>query len=253
MGDTGPAGLRPLNRGDRVTDTAEGARVRAFRELIALWLVTLLLIRGVVELQAGAGLPDWILAAVPLLFIYAPVVLCRWRAVDSWSYHLSIPAFSDRPAWSAVLRTNLRLLLWIGPGFLVGYHVYQTQVFGFSPGHGWPPETLTLIAYQLFFVAIPEEFFYRGYFQTRLNEVMPRKFLLFGVPMGWGSVWASLFFAFGHTLVLFQWWHFATFFPGMVFAWLREKTGGVMAGAVFHAICNIAVIHLDTHYGIISG
>jgi hypothetical protein len=236
-----------------MTDTSEGAKGRAFRELVLLWLGTLLLIRLVVEVQSGSGLPDWVLAAVPLLFIYVPVLLCRYRDVDSWSYHLSIPAFSDTQAWKTVALTNLRLLVVVGPAFVVGYHLYQTQVFGFSPGHGWPVDPLTLVAYQLFFVAVPEEFFYRGYFQTRLNEVMPRKFLVFGVPMGWGSVWASLFFAFGHTLVLFQWWHFATFFPGMVFAWLREKTGGVMAGSVFHAVCNVAVVHLDTHYGIISG
>ncbi|MEC8193347.1 MAG: type II CAAX endopeptidase family protein [Myxococcota bacterium] len=228
-------------------------RSRIFRELIALWLGTLLLIRAVVELQAGAGAPDWVLAAVPLLFIYAPVALCRWRSVDSWSYQLSIPAFSDAAAWRAVLSSNVRLLVWIGPAFALGYHLYQTQIFGFEPGHGWPADPLTIVAYQLFFVAIPEEFFYRGYFQTRLNECFERRASIFGVRMGWGSVWASLFFAFGHTLVLFQWWHFATFFPGMVFAWLREKTGGVMAGSVFHAVCNIAVIHLDTHYGIISG
>ena len=233
-------------------DASPQARKTVFRELVLLWLLTLIAIRVVVELQAGAGLPEWTLALVPLLFIYVPVGLCRIRDVDSWSYRLSIPAFRDVQAWRTIVDVNARLLLVVGPLFLLGYHLYQTTLFDHQPGQGWPKEALTLVAYQLFFVAIPEEFFYRGYFQTRLNEVFERKFLIGGVPMGWGSVWASLFFAFGHTIVLFQWWHFATFFPGMVFAWLREKTGGVMAGAVFHAICNIAVIHLDTHYGIIS-
>ena len=241
-----------MTEAPRGPEPTAASRASVFRELTALWLVTLLLIRAVVEVQAAAGIPEWVLAAVPLLFIYAPVLLCRWRAVDSWSYQLSIPAFSDRAAWRAVLMTNLRLLVWISPVFGLGYHLYQTHVFGLEPGHGWPVDPLTIVAYQLFFVAIPEEFFYRGYFQTRLNECFARSWNVFGVRMGWGSVWASLFFAFGHTLVLFQWWHFATFFPGMVFAWLRERTGGVMAGAVFHAICNIAVIHLDTHYGIIA-
>jgi uncharacterized protein len=253
MGDLGLGGLRPIGRGNRVEDNSQRAKKTAFREIVLLWLGTLLAIRIVVEVQAGAQLPDWTLALVPLLFIYVPVLLCRVRGVDSWSYRLSIPAFRDGQAWRVVLVSNVRLLLIVGPLFLLGYHLYQTTLFDFTPGHGWPDDALTLVGYQLFFVAIPEEFFYRGYFQTRLNEVFERKFLIFGVPMGWGSVFASLFFAFGHTLVLFQWWHFATFFPGMVFAWLREKTGDVMAGAVFHAICNIAVIHLDIHYGIISG
>lgn len=238
--------------GDRADDTSMSARRRVFTELFWLWLGTLLVIRLVVEVQAGAGLPEWLLALVPLLFIYAPVLLCRFRKVDSWSYRLSIPAFGDGPAWKLILVQNLKVVAVIGLPFLIGYHLYQTLLFGHAPGHSMPPDVLTLIAFQLFFVAVPEEFFYRGYFQTRLNEVFPRKFSIFGVQMGWGSVWASLFFAFGHTLVLFQWWHFATFFPGMVFAWLRERTGGVMAGSVFHALCNISVIHLDWYYGVLG-
>lgn len=251
MGDPRLGGLR--SPGVRVSMVEPLTTRAVFKELFWLWLGTLLLIRLVVELHAGFGAPDWILAAVPLLFIYVPVAWCRYRGLDSWSYHLSIPSFKDGAAWAAVLRTNLWLILIIGPGFLLGYHLYQTVIFGLGPGEAWPKDVPTLVAYQLFFVAIPEEFFYRGYFQTRLGEVFERKYIIFGVPMGLGSVYASLFFAFGHTLVLFQWWHFATFFPGMVFAWLREKTGGVMAGAVFHAICNITVIHLDTHYGLITG
>ena len=124
--------------------------------------------------------------------------------------------------WRAVVRTNARLLLVIGPGFVVGYTSTSRILFGHGPGHGWPNDVLTLVAYQLFFVAIPEEFFYRGYFQTRLNEVFLDT-TVFGVSMGMGSVWAALFFAFGHTVVLFQWWHFATFIPGLVFAWLRRR------------------------------
>ena len=77
------------------------------RELFLLWMGTLLLIRGVVALQAGVGLPDWILAVVPMLFIYAPVALCRWRGADSWAYRLSIPAFADRASWWAALRLQL--------------------------------------------------------------------------------------------------------------------------------------------------
>lgn len=200
--------------------------------------------------QAGLGLPDWVRAAVPLLFMYAPILLCRLRGADSWSYRLSIPAFSDRAAWAEVLRLNLRTLALIAPPFLVGYHLYQSLLFGHAPGHGGPDQPWLEVAHHLFFVAVPEEFFYRGYFQTRLNEVFPRRFLIFGAPMGWGAVLACLFFAFGHSVVTFQWWHFATFFPGLVFAWMRERTGGVTAGALFHAVCNVGVVFLDHSYGL---
>ncbi len=212
--------------------------------------MTLLLIRAVIAAQSGLGLPDWVRAAVPLLFMYAPILLCRWRGADSWAYRLSVPAFSDRRSWREIGLLNLRALLLIAPPFVVGYHYYQSMLFGLSPGHGAPPDPLLEVAHHLFFVAVPEEFFYRGYFQTRLNEVMPRRFLVLGVPMGWGAVVAALFFAFGHSVVTFQWWHFATFFPGLVFAWMRERTGGVMAGALFHAACNVGVVFLDYSYGI---
>lgn len=220
------------------------------RELAALWLVTLLLIRGVLAAQSGLGLPDWVRAAVPLLFMYAPIALCRWRGADSWAYRLSIPALSDGPAWREVLLLNGRALAVIAVPFVIGYHYYQSLLFGHHPGHGTPPQPWLEVAHHLFFVAVPEEFFYRGYFQTRLNEVFPRKFLIFGVPMGWAAPLACLFFAFGHSVVTFQWWHFATFFPGLVFAWMRERSGQIMPGALFHAICNIGVVFLDYSYGL---
>ncbi len=226
-------------------------RRAVLKELIGLWLVTLLLIRGVVALQSGAGLPDWVMAAVPLLFIYAPVALCRWRGADSWSYRLSIPAFRDWPSWREALVLNARVLSLVAIPFAIAYHFYQTKLFGAHAVGNLPADMITLVAYQVFYVAIPEEFFYRGYFQTRLNEVFPRKFLLFGIPFSHGIWITALIFAFGHSLVVLRWWHFAIFFPGLLFGLLREKTGGILAAAFFHALCNILVQTLDTAYGVI--
>ena len=221
-------------------------------ELVGLWLVTLLLIRAVVFAREGLGAPDFVLAAVPLLFIYAPVLLCRWRGVDSWGYRLSIPAFRDLAAWGSALRGSALGCVVLLVPFVGLYHLYQGALFDRGPWSGGLPDSLLiLVAHQIFFVALPEEFFYRGYFQTRLNEVFPRKWLIFGTPMGWGAVIATLLFAFGHSLVVLQWWHFATFFPGLVFAWYRERTGGVVTGAFFHAACNILVAVLDSVYGVI--
>ncbi|MCB9779003.1 MAG: CPBP family intramembrane metalloprotease [Alphaproteobacteria bacterium] len=274
--------------GDRPTDTGPAARRSVLVELTILWLVTMLGIRGVVAAQKGLGLPEWVMAAVPLMLIYVPVGLCHLRKVDSWGYRLSIPAFSDLAAWRKALGLAGAVMAMVLIPWLPLYHGWQVLLFDHHPGAGWrhgaaaglagvgqaPPElvtqaialvastphagtvllavvqVLTLVAYQLFFVAIPEEFFYRGYVQTRLNEHWPRRFLIFGTPMGWGSVMAALYFAFGHSLVEVHWWHFATFFPGMVFAWMRERTGGVVAGAVFHAACNITVVLLDGYYGV---
>ena len=217
--------------------------------MVGLWLLTLLVIRVIVTAQQSFGLTDWILGAVPLLFVYAPVWLCMYRNVDSWSYQLSIPAFRDYRSWWEAFRFNVwvNCLTWVW--FAPCFHIWAIFLFGKYLGFVLPENLVIIVAYHLFFVAIPEEFFYRGYFQTRLNEIHPRKFLIFGVPMGWGAVVAALFFAFGHSLVIFQWWHFATFFPGLVFAWMRERSGGIIAGAMYHASCNVGNVCLATMYG----
>lgn len=197
------------------------------------------------------GLPEWTLAAVPFLFIYVPVGLCHLRGVDSYAYRIAIPGFHDRAAWLEALRVTGFVVAIVVLPWLVGYHAYQVVIFDHAPSWRIPKDAWLLIPYHLFFVAIPEEFFYRGYFQTRLNEVFPRRGLVFGVPVGWALPLASLFFAFGHSLVVFRWWHFATFFPGLVFGWLRERTGNPLAGALFHAWANVTVAWLDTAYGVI--
>ena len=218
-------------------------------ELTLLWIGTLLAVRAVVATQT-MGLPDWTLALVPFLFIYAPVLLCHLRKVDSYGYRLAIPDFGDREAWAEAFALVGKVIAVILVPWVVGYHVYQTALFNAHPAWRIPHDVWLLAPYHLFFVALPEEFFYRGYFQTRLNEVFPRKFLIFGVPFGYGLPIACVYFAFGHSLVSVQWWHFATFFPGLAFGLLREKTGGPLAGALFHAWCNVCVVLLDTAYGI---
>jgi len=212
---------------------------------------------------ALAALPEILLAAVPILFMYAPVVVCRMRGVDSWDYPLALPAFRDRAAWLDAARLALVTIAVIVLPWLVAYHAWQTTLFpmildaigAHSPDWHyrgtWPRQMGLLVGYHLFFVAIPEEMFYRGYVQSRFDEVFPRKWRILGADLGWGWIFAALLFAFGHSLVSPQWWHFATFFPGLAFGWMRQRSGGIVAGALFHAWCNVMVTTLDTLYGVI--
>ena len=219
-------------------------------EVLGLWLVTLLLIRGVVQAQA-AGLPEVVLVAVPLLFMYAPVLVCRIRGVDSWDYPLALPAFRD-PAWMQAVRLNAALIGIILVPWLVGYHLYQTRLFGYHFEGTLPTAPLRLIGSHLFFAAIPEELFYRGYVQTRLDEAFGHPWRIAGASLGPGWLITCVIFAAGHSIVHFQWWHFAIVFPSLVFGWMRARTGQVAAGALFHAWCNIQVGFLDALYGIAS-
>ncbi len=257
--------VAPIERGDRASDTSPEARRRVLTELTLLWLACLLAMRAVVALQPSihaAGVLDAARrrlrterprargGAAPLhLRTRGALSLARasTRGPTVWRFRRS--AIGRRGARrSCSPRRSRRCCSCRGSS---GTTCTRRWFSDGTPGHHWPPDYPTLVLYQVFFVAIPEEFFYRGYFQTRLDEVFDRRFLVLGTPIGWGAVIATLYFAFGHSLVQFQWWHFATFFPGMVFAWMRERTGGVAAGALFHATCNVLVVSMDTFYGVI--
>lgn len=229
-----------------------GDRRAVVGQVLAIWLATLVAIRWVVGASASlGGWPgDLLLAAVPLLFMYVPVWMERASGRDPDRYPIMLPARTDRATWSAALRLNAVLIGLITVPWVVGYHLYQTRLFGFQWEGTLPPNPALLVAYHLFFAAIPEEIFYRGYLQSRLDEVFPTAWRLFGAQVGPGLLITSVIFAFGHSVVRFQWWHFAIVFPALVFGWMRARTGSVAAGALFHAWCNITVGLLDALYGV---
>ena len=107
---------------------------------------------------------------------------------------------------------------------------------------------------QLVIIALPEEAFYRGYLQSRLDEAMPgfgwrkdastgaivpRRLHVFGASIGPSLLVTSLVFALGHFATIRDPARLAVFFPSLLFGWLRYRTKGVGAGIAFHAMCNV--------------
>jgi membrane protease YdiL (CAAX protease family) len=100
--------------------------------------------------------------------------------------------------------------------------------------------------------AFGEEIFFRGYVQSRLNEAFGRPFLLGSVRFGWGLILCSVLFGFLHTLntvdyfhdrFTFAWgWGLQTFFSGLLFGYLRERSGSIVLPAIVHGVCDIWVI-----------
>jgi uncharacterized protein len=84
-------------------------------------------------------------------------------------------------------------------------------------------------------VAFSEEFFYRGYMTFRFEQ-------------RWGAVRTALaaaaFFALGHLLTPAP-WRLAVFFPALLFAWLRNRTGTIVGAAIAHFLCNVWLLVLE--------
>ena len=56
---------------------------------------------------------------------------------------------------------------------------------------------------------------------------------------------SSALFAVGHFFTEPHPERLAVFFPALVFGWLRARTGGIGAPALFHALCNVLASTLD--------
>jgi uncharacterized protein len=130
----------------------------------------------------------------------------------------------------------------IFPVFYLGAAAGATKLLHLTfrltiPAHFWP-----LFLGQLLLVALPEEWFFRGYFQAKMNRVFGRKWKLFGAEFGPGFFITALVFALAHLLGGQTWDRLLVFFPALVFGWLREKTGSLAAPVLFHFASNLGFI-----------
>jgi len=167
--------------------------------------------------------------------------------------------------WRRDLGPVLVLVAVSFPPFIVGHHLYMTAAHDWAVALGWPKlawllphralavswpsgalEWLhsgrwlgeTVLAHTLG-VALPEETFYRGYLQPRLESLWPARRRVFGAPLGAAALVTAFAFASGHFLGEWNPLRLGPFFPALVFAWLRVRTGGLLAPVAFHALCNI--------------
>jgi membrane protease YdiL (CAAX protease family) len=97
-----------------------------------------------------------------------------------------------------------------------------------------------------FFSGFGEEFVWRGYVQSRLNQAFGRSMRLFGIQFGVGLIVTSLLFGIFHAfntydpavgLASLSWgWALFTTFSGLMFGILREKTGSLLAPGIAHGL-----------------
>jgi membrane protease YdiL (CAAX protease family) len=74
-----------------------------------------------------------------------------------------------------------------------------------------------------------------------------RRARVLGATLGAGFVATQALFAAGH-LVVFQPWRLATFFPGLLFGWIRERTGDLAAPVIVHALSNLFIATLEASF-----
>jgi hypothetical protein len=206
-------------------------------------------------------------ALVAVVFIYTPVAVA-WRRkeeLDDYGFH-----------WEPV-RRGLVIAAVAGaivfPVFVLGYFGFYEVACGsdllsnlvprgMCARYGGPdalhvPDLALLApagastlsaefaAVQLVVVALPEELFFRGMLHELLERRFPPARRVLGGGIGLALVLSSLAFALIHLPKDGDPRALATFFPGLLFGWMRSATGSILAPTLTHAGSNILVRALD--------
>jgi membrane protease YdiL (CAAX protease family) len=241
----------------------------ATREIVRTWALAVagLAAAKLVSLVEPTGVLGGNLAGVAaFLFIALPDARLRARG-EAWpDVGVPLHGLSDRRTWRALgegALVALGVAAVVFPLFAAAFWAYAELLPRLPPGlaralapYGGtprfaprlPPGLATLALVQLLVVALPEEMFYRGWMQTTWARSAPeRGVTVLGARLGAGFVRTQALFALGHLVVL-QPWRLGTFFPGLLFGWLRERTGGVAAPVVLHALSNLFIATLEASF-----
>ena len=134
------------------------------------------------------------------------------------------------------------------PVFLAGFFLLAVGRWGreFHPRWMAPGAAGELLVWQLLGVALPEEVFFRGWLQGRLNRLFPSRVRLLGAQVGPGLLLAAGLFAAFHLLVSPAPSRLLVFFPGLLFGLFRERTKSVAVPVLTHALANVLFLTAQT-------
>ena len=249
--------MSPTEQGAQRSTLAAALASPSVREALVLWTVSFASI-----VAASLLMPGYAKVVATISFLYLPLFFARSSRLRGgtknswwerfWSFDYAEFGVTLRN-WRVDLKLALLLFLIVAPLYLAAYIGYAEAIkwlparwaihlspygghWGFHPrlpGHFglWAID-------QMLVVAVPEEFFYRGYLQTRFREAWPQGRTFVGARLGPAFFVTAVLFAVGH-LAIFQFWRLAVFFPALLFGWLRERTGTVLGSSVLHALFNL--------------
>lgn len=198
-------------------------------------------------------------ALVAVLFLYVPVVVAWRRSEDLVDY-----GFHAAPLQRGLVIAATAMAV-IFPLFALGYFAFyeiacngswlehlvprkMCSRYGGLAGLHAPAMTWKLAefcAVQLVVVALPEELFFRGFLLGQLERRFPPRRRILGGGVGLALVLSALAFALIHLPKDGDPRALATFFPALLFGWMRSATGSILASTLVHAGSNILIRFLD--------
>lgn len=192
-----------------------------------LWLayaIVFVAIAVSAHVEALVGIAPYV---APLAFLYAPFVCDRRLSLADVG--LRLPTLYGALSAAA-----------LSAAILAGFAVFTWTQWGpwAPPAQGWG----TRLAQELWFAALPEEVFFRGWMLPLLARRVRG-----GLPLG-GSLritaanaLTAAAFAVVHLAAVPNPARLVVFFPGLWFGWLYERTGSLWWPIALHAVSNVAM------------
>ncbi|HEY0251048.1 MAG TPA: CPBP family intramembrane glutamic endopeptidase [Kofleriaceae bacterium] len=226
------------------------------RAAFITWAIVAVLVAVLVRINITLpGIGHLGSALVAVLFLYAPVFVAWLRDEDLEDY-----GFHAAPIGRGIATAAITIAV-VFPIFCAGYFAFmeiacKSDLFShFVPkglcgqyggvAHIHAPkldlEFAEFALVQLVVVALPEELFFRGFLLKLLEQKYPPARRVLGGGLGKALLLSSLAFALIHFPREADPRALATFFPGLVFGWMRSATDSILAGTITHGASNILI------------
>ncbi|MBN2714602.1 MAG: CPBP family intramembrane metalloprotease [Deltaproteobacteria bacterium] len=205
------------------------------KETLAVFFGQFVLVLLLVQTARLFGFEGALSALIGAVFIFLPVLVLDKRGKPYARYGLSF----TNPLLALPIVLVFIFVTWppIVAAVLLFPELWQME----TPQ--WqmviPSGYASVAAAHFLVVALPEEFFFRGYLLGRLDDIFLKRISIFGVQAGHGLWVSSLLFAVGHFAVDFNPSRLLVFFPALAFGYLRLKQKSIVAPVIFHGCCNI--------------
>lgn len=195
-------------------------------------------------------------ASVLLAVTFALVVVLRLPTL--WFLGpFAVVTFTRRPAATygltfehpGSLGLHATVIVVVYVPYVLGHYAVADRWLRQPFRFGLPPGLTEYTLDQVLTIALPEEFFFRGYLQTQCDRVWGRPYTLLGAKCGLGLPLAAMLFT---ACRVFNGGPFSlsTLFPSLLYGWLRARTDTIIVPTLYHAASNVLMqIMLESFNG----
>ncbi len=172
-----------------------------------------------------------------------PGVLVLASLVPAWVARRPFPRLGlGREHIGLALGTLCRTFVYVLPLIFMAFWLMKRLgvPIPLRPVIGAQHDWLTWLLYQFLYIAVAEEFFFRGYVQANVLKVLNcGRWRSSRTDQGIAVLISASCFALAHVIVQGQITSAVTFLPGVILAWLFNRTRTLLAPILFHGLANV--------------